>query len=92
VDTPENRRKFPDGFVWSCCDGDTEDYGCERGVHVMNSGKRVREPVVNMGMVLYLADMSFLLFTFDTDRALAKEVRRWSSLHWSRCLPEIQEL
>jgi len=31
MDTPVNRRDFPEGFTWSCCSEDGTDPGCEIG-------------------------------------------------------------
>jgi hypothetical protein len=33
MDTPENRRDFPEGFTWTCCDGDGTAPGCVVGEH-----------------------------------------------------------
>lgn len=34
IDSPENRVKYPHGFLWSCCGGEpVYDKGCETGVH-----------------------------------------------------------
>ena len=35
MDTEENRRSFPQGFFWNCCEGKGADHpGCEVGQHV----------------------------------------------------------
>lgn len=33
-DTTENRKEFPEGFIWNCCDGDGSAKGCKIGRHV----------------------------------------------------------
>ena len=32
IDSQSNRREYPDGFVWSCCDKQGDEGGCIRGV------------------------------------------------------------
>lgn len=41
MDTEENRRDFPEGFYWNCCETDGAADGCEKGQHVPNN-KRSR--------------------------------------------------
>jgi len=41
-DTRENRKEFPEGFTWDCCDGDGEADGCVVGRHRGPGSKRGR--------------------------------------------------
>ncbi|KAI1268503.1 hypothetical protein F5Y18DRAFT_375613 [Xylariaceae sp. FL1019] len=41
-DTAENRRAFPEGFIWSCCDRLGHRSGCKTGKHSSDSGQRGR--------------------------------------------------
>ncbi len=34
MDTDENRREFPESFIWNCCEMDGTSEGCETGRHV----------------------------------------------------------
>lgn len=40
MDTPENRRDFPEGFTWTCCEADGASLGCEVSQHVSRNKKR----------------------------------------------------
>lgn len=43
VDTPENRRDYPEGFIWSCCDKTFNEDGCVNAQHITKQKKqRVR--------------------------------------------------
>jgi len=42
VDTPENRRNHPEGFIWQCCEEQGNVKGCETSRHRPNRAKRVR--------------------------------------------------
>jgi len=33
MDTTENRRSYPENFIWTCCEGNGRSEGCVRGVH-----------------------------------------------------------
>jgi hypothetical protein len=42
IDTPENQREFPEGFIYSCCEKRGGSEGCEVGNHQAVDGKRTR--------------------------------------------------
>lgn len=42
IDTPEMRKEYPEGFVWSCCDEPGDADGCKTSRHRPNRAKRVR--------------------------------------------------
>lgn len=46
LDTPENIKDFPEGFIYHCCDGDANSKGCQTGRHLAaeDSGGRVPSP------------------------------------------------
>lgn len=33
MDTPQNRRDYPENFTWSCCKDEVESDGCRAGIH-----------------------------------------------------------
>ncbi|KAK7535850.1 uncharacterized protein J3D65DRAFT_626472 [Phyllosticta citribraziliensis] len=43
IDDEENKVNFPEGFVWSCCEGQADSEGCKTGWHEekTNSGRRL---------------------------------------------------
>jgi hypothetical protein len=42
IDTPANRRQFPETFTWSCCDAQGAALDCKTSRHRPNRAKRVR--------------------------------------------------
>jgi hypothetical protein len=45
IDTEENREEFPEGFIWSCCEKDMSDPGCQIGRHLESASpvlKKIR--------------------------------------------------
>ncbi|KAK3935495.1 hypothetical protein QBC46DRAFT_397399 [Diplogelasinospora grovesii] len=40
IDTEENKREFPEGFIWDCCQECGTNPGCHRGPHVSNPCKK----------------------------------------------------
>ncbi|KDQ59083.1 hypothetical protein JAAARDRAFT_651962 [Jaapia argillacea MUCL 33604] len=42
MDTPSNRRSFPENFTWSCCEADGTTAGCVRGEHIPQGGRKKR--------------------------------------------------
>lgn len=36
MDSQENRRQYPENFVWSCCEKDGLVEGCTTGTHISN--------------------------------------------------------
>ncbi|KZV97811.1 hypothetical protein EXIGLDRAFT_832568 [Exidia glandulosa HHB12029] len=42
MDTPANRRDWPENFKWTCCDETTNSEGCRTGEHVPKQDKRRR--------------------------------------------------
>jgi len=46
MDTEENRRSFPQGFYWNCCEGQGADHpGCEVGQHVPRTPETKRRRI-----------------------------------------------
>ena len=46
MDTPANRRTYPENFQWTCCDKNGLSSGCVRGEHrpiVVRKRKRLEE-------------------------------------------------
>ncbi|KAK4198047.1 hypothetical protein QBC40DRAFT_179559 [Triangularia verruculosa] len=41
-DTEYNRREYPDGFLWVCCEGVGSEPGCKTGKHRAKDSKRGR--------------------------------------------------
>ncbi|KAK4450551.1 hypothetical protein QBC34DRAFT_297107, partial [Podospora aff. communis PSN243] len=42
LDTDLNRKRFPRGFTWSCCDKNGQNEGCRMGRHVSDPAKNKR--------------------------------------------------
>ncbi|RBR23562.1 uncharacterized protein FIESC28_03744 [Fusarium coffeatum] len=43
IDTKDNRKDCPEGFVWTCCDKNYTEDGCARGFHEADPRKSRRE-------------------------------------------------
>jgi len=43
IDTPSNRREFPENFSWTCCHEDGRDKGCRVGRHEPGGMRRRRQ-------------------------------------------------
>ncbi|EJP70595.1 uncharacterized protein BBA_00225 [Beauveria bassiana ARSEF 2860] len=39
LDTPENRKKYPEAFLWDCCDEVSTTEGCKMGRHRVEPGQ-----------------------------------------------------
>jgi hypothetical protein len=42
IDTEENRKEFPEGFIWQCCEKTGDKEGCEIGKHMPDLAKRAK--------------------------------------------------
>ncbi|ORY15296.1 hypothetical protein BCR34DRAFT_478044, partial [Clohesyomyces aquaticus] len=41
-DNEESRKKYPEGFLWSCCDRSGEKEGCKKSIHRPARSKRAK--------------------------------------------------
>ena len=42
IDTRENRRSYPENFIWTCCDRDGTQPGCVSAEHEPGEGRKRR--------------------------------------------------
>ena len=42
IDTDENRKEYPEGFMWTCCDQTGDVEGCETGLHQAQESRKRR--------------------------------------------------
>ncbi|EIN04053.1 hypothetical protein PUNSTDRAFT_77150 [Punctularia strigosozonata HHB-11173 SS5] len=45
MDTPENRRDYPENFSWTCCDGSGLSEGCVSSTHTASGPARKRKRI-----------------------------------------------
>jgi hypothetical protein len=41
IDTKENRKKYPHGFMWECCEQRTGAKGCQQGPHQSKTSQKM---------------------------------------------------